>query len=49
MQEEEFNARGKFWLGCAVAAVFAFCLLSGQYFSIGIDEDIDDLDAVDEL
>ena len=49
MQEDEFNARGKLWLGCAVAAVVVFCMLSGQYFSIGIEEDIDDLDAPDEL
>ncbi len=45
--EEEFNAKGKIWIGFAVAAVAAFGLFSGQYISIGIEED--DLDDDDDM
>lgn len=37
--EKELDARGKTWLGFAAAAVVAFCLFSGQYVSIAVDED----------
>lgn len=37
--EKELDARGKIWLGFAAAAVGAFCLFSGQYVSVAIEED----------
>lgn len=40
--EEELNTGGKIWLGCAAAAVTAFCLFSGQYVTIGAYEYDDD-------
>ena len=45
--EEELNTGGKVWLGCAVAAVTAFCLFSGQYITIGAYEYEDEDDADD--
>lgn len=48
--EEELNTGGKIWLGCAAAAVTAFCLFSGQYVTIGAYEyDDDDEDDTEEL
>lgn len=46
--EGELNTNGKIWLGCAAAAVTAFCLFSGQYVSTGRYEyeDDDDDDAM---
>ena len=46
--EEELTTKGKVWLGCAAAAVLAFCAFSGQYLSIGIIED-DTIDPEDDL
>ena len=46
--EEELTGKGKLWLGCAAAAVLAFCAFGGQYVSITMDED-DDVDADDDL
>ena len=34
--------KGKVWIGFAAAAVIAFGLFSGQYISIGIEEDLEE-------
>ena len=46
--EEELNTGGKMWLGCAAAAVTAFCLFSGQYITIGGTYDYEDEDDADD-
>ncbi|DBA69239.1 hypothetical protein WJX79_004648 [Trebouxia sp. C0005] len=40
--EEELTSKGKIWIGFAAAAVIAFGLFSGQYISIGIEEDLEE-------
>ena len=40
--EEELTFKGKVWIGFAAAAVIAFGLFSGQYISIGIEEDLEE-------
>lgn len=47
--EEELNTGGKVWLGCAVAAVAAFCLFSGQYITIGGAYEYEDEDDADDI
>lgn len=42
--EEELTSKGKIWIGFAAAAVVAFGLFSGQYISIGLEEDLDEDD-----
>ena len=40
--EEELTSKGKIWIGFAAAAVIAFGLFSGQYISIGNEEDLEE-------
>ena len=46
--EEELNASSKIWIGCAAAAVTAFCLFSGQYVTIGGGYEYEDDDDADD-
>ena len=46
--EEELTAKGKMWISFAAAAVAAFCIFSGQYFSIGMEADDDLVDDDDD-
>ena len=47
--EEELNTGGKVWLGCAAAAITAFCLFSGQYITIGGAVEYEDEDDADDI
>ncbi len=42
--EEELTSKGKIWIGFAAAVVIAFGLFSGQYISIGLEEDLEEDD-----